>query len=367
MSDIGLVRLGGLWAGALRWRTMRPVLALIAVLVAANGALLLLGPGEAQPERPGAMRVGLVLDVGGRGDKSFNDSAYAGLMRARDELGIEVEYVEPGDGGDRESALRIFAARGFDLIIGVGFIFTDDITAVAREYPRQAFAGIDYALALDEQGRPVPPPANVAAVRFREEEGAFLVGALAGLRTETRTLGFVGGMDIPLIRRFEGGYRSGVAHVCPDCTVLAHYAGVTATAFRDPGRGQELALAQYGRGADIIFHASGSTGLGVFEAARRTGRLAIGVDADQWHEAPGFVLTSMVKHVDNAVFEIIAEAVAGHFAGGVRSFGLAEDGVGWVHDAHNRALVPPEVHARVEALRAAIVRGELHVESGATH
>ena len=158
------------------------------------------------------------------------------------------------------------------LVIGVGFIFTDDLTALAKEYPNTHFAGVDYALALDSAGNVIPPPPNLAALKFREEQGSFLVGALAALVGKSKKLGFVGGMDIPLIHKFEAGYRAGVKYVCPDCTVIAQYAGVTPEAFRNPGRGKELALSQYQSGVNVIFHASGSTGLGVFEAARQTGQ-----------------------------------------------------------------------------------------------
>ncbi|MBM4320645.1 MAG: BMP family ABC transporter substrate-binding protein [Deltaproteobacteria bacterium] len=336
---------------------MKKVLVVIGLLLLFDVALLLWDPGGKAVRRaqPGAVRVGLVFDVGGRGDKSFNDAAYAGLMRARDELAIEAEYIEPGEGADRESAIRIFASRGFSLIIGVGFIFTDDITLLAREYPRTHFACVDYSLQVDAAGNVVPPPDNVVALKFREEEGSFLVGAIAGQVSRTKKVGFVGGMDIPLIRRFEAGYQAGVLHVCPDCRVVANYAGVTGSAFKDPGKGKELALAQYRQGTDIIFHASGSTGLGVFEAARLAGKLAIGVDADQYPEAPGHILTSMIKRVDVAVLEIIGEVAQGRFRGGVRSFGLAEDGVGYVRDEHNQELIPEAVRTRVEELRRQIV------------
>jgi basic membrane protein A and related proteins len=176
-------------------------------------------------------------------------------------------------------------------------------------------------------------------------------------------VGFVGGMDIPLIHKFEAGYRAGVHYVCPACTVVAQYAGVTPEAFRNPGRGKELALSQYQSGANVIFHASGSTGLGVFEAARQTGKLAIGVDADQYAEAPGHVLTSMVKRVDAVVFDQIRKVRDGAFHGGVQEYGLAEDGVGYVYDEHNRALIPDSVRARVEAIRAGIIAGRIQVPS----
>ncbi len=308
-------------------------------------------------------RVGVVFDLGGRGDKSFNDGAYVGAMRAVKALGAQVRFVEPGEGSDREAGLRLLAAEGMDLVIGVGFIFSDDLTGLAKEYPNIAFAGVDYAVALDGQGQPIQPPPNLAALKFREEQGSFLVGALAALVGGSKKVGFVGGMDTPLIHKFEAGYRAGVLHVCPDCTVLAQYAGVTPEAFRNPGRGKELALSQYQQGVRVIYHASGSTGLGVFEAARVQHGLGIGVDADQYDEAPGFILTSMVKRVDNAVYDAIDRVKAKKFHGGIIQFGLAEDGVGYVYDAHNRALIPSQVHDRLEQLKADIVAGRLQVPS----
>jgi basic membrane protein A len=170
-------------------------------------------------------------------------------------------------------------------------------------------------------------------------------------------------MDSPLIHKFEAGYRAGVKEVCPDCEVLVQYAGVTPDAFRNPGRGKELALSQYEQGVNVIFHAAGSTGLGVFEAARTLNKLVIGVDADQYREAPGHVLTSMVKRVDNAVYDVILRVKEHRFTGGIYNVGLAEDGVGYVYDAHNRALIPDAVHARVEALKADIIAGRIAVPS----
>jgi basic membrane protein A len=249
-----------------------------------------------------------------------------------------------------------------DLVVGVGFIFTDDLLTLASEYPNVRFAGVDLALRTDELGRPLPLPPNLAALKFREEEGSFLVGALAALVGGSQKLGFVGGMDIPLIHKFEQGYRQGVAAVCPGCTVIAQYAGVTPEAFRNPGKGKELALSQYQAGVNVIFQAAGSTGLGVFEAARSNAKLAIGVDADQYAEAPGHVLTSMTKGVDTSVFDAIARVKDGSFQGGIYSFGLAENGVGYVYDQNNQDLIPAAARARVEALRADIVAGRIQVK-----
>lgn len=315
------------------------------------------GGGENAAEQTGdAFKVGLVFDVGGLGDKSFNDAAHRGLLRAREELGVHFEYYEPAEGSEREAALRIFAAGDWDLVIGVGFLFSDDIRKVAEEFPDKKFACIDMTW---QEGDAVP--ANLVGIKFREEQGSFLVGALAALVSETGTLGFVGGMDIPLIHKFEAGYRAGATQVRPDARVLVRYAGVTGDAFQNPTKGKELALAQIDQQADVIFHASGSTGLGVFEAVRDRGKLAIGVDSDQQAEAPGHILTSMTKQVDIAVFETTAAARGGTFAGGVRVLGLAEGGVDYVFDETNARWITPEIRAQVEALRAEIVAGRIEV------
>ena len=343
---------------------MRKILAFVGILLAAHVAMQFIHPAGAAVVPTGSgLDVGIVFDLGGRGDKSFNDGAYTGAMRAARELGARVRFVEPGEGSDREAGLRLLAAEGMKLVIGVGFIFTDDLTELAKEYPNVAFAGVDYAITIDKDGKPVAPPKTLAALKFREEQGSFLVGALAALVGKSKKIGFVGGMDSPLIHKFEAGYRAGVKQVCPDCEVIAQYAGVTPEAFRNPGRGKELALSQYQQGVNVIYHASGSTGLGVFEAARTMNRFGIGVDADQYKEAPGHVLSSMVKRVDNAVFDVIKRVADKTFTGGIYSFGLAEDGVGYVYDDHNKALIPDSVRARLEALKADIVAGRIVVPS----
>ncbi len=305
----------------------------------------------------GAYKVGLVFDVGGRGDKSFNDAAAAGLDSAKKVLGVEIATIETGEGTDREAAMRQLAAGGSQLVFGVGFLFSDDIRQLATEFPDVKFACVDYTVTNDS----LPP--NLAALTFREEEGSFLVGALAAKLSRTGKVGFVGGMQIPLIKKFETGYRAGVHAVDPHAQVIVKYAGTTGAAFKDPTKGKELALAEFQQGADIIYHASGSTGLGVFEAAKDTKHLAIGVDSDQYDEAPGTVLTSMVKHVEVAVFNTIRDAREGHFKGGVQQLGLAENGVGWVYDARNAAQIPAPVKATVDSLRDAIVAGRIKVPS----
>ena len=343
---------------------MRRTLFLIGALLLAHALLLTVRPATATvADTADGLDVGIVFDVGGRGDKSFNDGAYLGGTRATRDLGARVTFIEPGEGSDREAGLRLLAAEGLDLVIGVGFIFTDDLLTLAREYPQVQFAGVDLAVGTDSLGNPLPLPPNLRALKFREEEGSFLVGALAAMVGKSKKIGFVGGMDIALIHKFEAGYRAGVQFVCADCEVIANYAGVTPEAFRNPGRGKEMALAMYNQGVNVIFHASGSTGLGVFEAARTTNRLAIGVDADQFNEAPGYVLTSMVKGIDEAVYQSVKAVQEDRFAGGVQQFGLAEKGVGYVFDQNNRALIPDSVRMKLDLITADIIAGRIVVPS----
>jgi basic membrane protein A len=332
---------------------------LIGLLVAANLVLVLAGMAFLpEPEKkPGAgLRVGMVFDIGGKNDKSFNQSAWTGLERARAELGIDGQYIEPSEGADRASALRMFAARGVDLVIGVGNIFGSDLERIAAQFPNVKFAGIDYA--PTEGASPLP---NLAGLAFREQEGSFLVGAIAGLLTRTKTVGFVGGMKIPLIRKFEVGYMAGVRHVCPTCQVVSLYAGTDPKAFADPSRGVELAAVEYGQGADIIFHAAGKTGDGVFAAAKERTARAIGVDSDQYEVAPCCVVTSMVKRVDLAVVDVINDVIANKFRGGVHELGLAEHRVGFVADERNRRLLPIDVVERARQLGDEIVAGKIVV------
>ncbi|MEP6764359.1 MAG: BMP family ABC transporter substrate-binding protein [Gemmatimonadaceae bacterium] len=343
---------------------MRRTLLLIGVLLVAHIALLLVRPSGASVAATGdGLDVGIVFDVGGRGDKSFNDGAYLGGVRAVRDLGARVRYVEPGEGSDRESGLRLLAAEGMDLVIGVGFIFSDDIKVLAKEYPNVKFADVDYAVPTDSTGAPLPMPDNLVALKFREEQGSFVVGALAALVGKSKKVGFIGGMDIALIHKFEAGYRAGVKYVCADCEVIAQYAGVTPEAFRNPGRGKELALSQYGQGVNIIFQAAGSTGLGVFEAARSANKLAIGVDADQYAEAPGHILTSMVKGIDESVFQAVKAVKENTFKGGVQQFGLAEKGVGYVYDQNNKALIPDSIRTRLQQIEVEIIAGRIKVPS----
>jgi basic membrane protein A len=333
-----------------------------AVLVGAALAATFLLPRRYPPAAvaigPNArVRVGLVFDVGGRGDKSFNDAAYAGVLRAKRELGVTVEFLEPATSEDREAAMRLFAARGFDLVVGVGFIFSSDVDRVAHDFPGVSFACVDYA----------PPaagaPPNVAGLAFHEEEGSYLVGSVAGLMSKTHQVGFVGGMRGPLIRKFEAGYAAGVKATCPECTLHSAYVGTSPEAFKDPAKGKALAIAQIGSGADVLYHASGASGHGVFEAAHDAGRLAIGVDADQYAEMPDTVVTSMVKRADVSVFDTVRAVVDGRFEHGMHVFGVKDGAIDYVHEGPHATLLPREVVARVEELRQDIASGRIVVPS----
>jgi basic membrane protein A len=297
------------------------------------------------------VHVGIVFDIGGKDDRSFNAAAWEGVKRAAQDLPIVLRDVEPGDPTSIEPAMRAFAERGYDLIIGVGFAQTPIMESVARDYPAINFAIIDGVIDLP----------NVASLVFKEHEGSYLVGLIAAHTTRTNVLGFIGGMDIPLIRKFEVGFEEGARSVNPDIRVIDNYVGVTDVAWNNPGKGKELAVAQIGKGADVIFTAAGNSGLGAFDAAEQYDKFVIGVDSNQNWVKPGHVLTSMVKRIDNAVYHIIKEKVAGRFEGGVHVYGLENDGVGYALDEHNRALIAPEVIAEAEQAKQDIIAGRIQV------
>lgn len=304
------------------------------------------------------LKVGLVFDVGGKGDKSFNDAAYNGLVRAKKDFGIDFEVIDPGDGSDRESALRKLASNNeIGLIFGVGFIFTEDINNIAKDFPNKKFGCIDYSVDTTKT-----IPQNLIALEFKEEEGSFLIGALVGLMTKTNKVGFLGGMESALIKKFEDGYSQGVKYVNPECKVLIAYVSVTGDGFKNPGKGKEISLSQYENGADIIYHASGLSGLGLFEAAKIEKKFAIGVDLDQYKEAPGSVLTSMVKMVDESIYSTIKDFKDNKFKSGIKSLGLKENGVNYIYDDNNKILIPDNIHQKVEDIRKKIVNGEIVIK-----
>jgi len=303
------------------------------------------------------LKVGLVFDVGGRGDKSFNDAAFNGLERAKKDFGIDFEVIDPGEGSDRESALRKLASRkDIGIVFGVGFIFTEDITKIASDFPDKKFGCIDYTV-----NPQMEIPKNLIALEFKEEEGSFLVGTLAALLSKTYKIGFVGGMESALIKKFEKGFTNGVKYIKPDYRILVGYVSVTGDGFKNPGKAKEIALSQYTSGADIIYHASGLSGLGVFEAARDQKKLAIGVDQNQYNEAPGFVLTSMTKQVDEVIYQTIKDFKEGKFVSGVKSLGLKEKGVDYVYDDNNKNLIPDDIRKKVEEVRVKIINGEIKI------
>ncbi len=325
--------------------------------------ILLLAACSSQPSSNGAsekITVGMVFDVGGRGDKSFNDAAYHGLEMSRDSLGVDIVYIEPpGEGADREAALRQLAADpGVPVIFGVGLLFSDDITAIAAEFPNKYFACIDYPARPEEE-----IPANLSGIVFQDKEGSFLAGALAGLVTKSNSIGFIGGMESGIIKRFRDGFIAGAKHVNPDITVISGYIGMTGSAFTNPAKGKELALGQYAKGVDIIYQAAGASGLGVVEAARETGNLVISTDRDQWELAPGHVLTSVTKAIDRAVFATVEQVLTGAFRGGrMNIFGLDGRYTDYVYNKKNAPLIGNDVHVRIEEIRKQIIAGELSVE-----
>lgn len=312
------------------------------------------------------IRVGIVFDIGGKNDRSFNAAAWEGVKRAEKELGVCLYDIEPGNPTSIEPAMRAFAERNFDLTIGVGFAQGPIMQKVAVDYPHQKFAIIDGVI-FEKDGK--TPLKNVASLVFREHEGSYLVGMIAAAKSKTGTLGFLGGMDIPLIHRFAKGYEEGALSVRPDAKFVINYVGVTDGAWNNPGRGKELSLSQIEKGADVIFTAAGNSGLGAFDAVEQYGRgtngeankFVIGVDSNQNMVKPGFVLTSMVKRVDNAVYDVIKEVLGGKFNGGFHVFGLDKDGVAYSTDSHNDGLITPDVLRRVEEAKAKIVSGEIKV------
>lgn len=311
------------------------------------------------------IRVGIVFDIGGKNDRSFNAAAWEGVKRAQQDLDICLYDVEPGNPTSIEPAMRAFAEKNFDLIIGVGFAQGPIMQRVAIDYPNNKFAIVDGVI-FEADGK--TPLKNVASLVFREHEGSYLVGMIAASKSKTGTLGFLGGMDIGLIHRFAKGYEEGAQSINPNVKVIVNYVGVTDGAWNNPGKGKELSLAQIEKGADVIFTAAGNSGLGAFDAVEQYGKtngeankFVIGVDSNQNGVKPGFVLTSMVKRVDNAVYDVVKELLNGKFEGGFHVFGLDKAGVAYAMDDNNKALIPADVIAKAEEAKRKIVAGEIKV------
>ncbi len=298
-----------------------------------------------------ALKVGLIYDVTGRGDLSFCDAAYAGAKKAENEWGFKLTEVTPSQSTDTELTLRRLAKLKYDLIIGVGFLFQEPMKRVATDFPDVKFALID---AIIEQP-------NVASLTYRAHEGTYLAGVMAALKTETKQIGFIGGMKVPLVEAFEIGFDAGIKAANPDVELVADYVGVTPQAFNDPAKAKELALAQYNRGVDIILAAAGASGLGVLEAAKEKEKLIIWVDSNGNHLAPGLVLTSVIKGVEMSIYETIKSAQEGSFSGGLKDYGLKKGGVEYIVDDVNRELLSDEILKQVEAFKAKIIAGDIVV------
>ncbi|MFY9924202.1 MAG: BMP family ABC transporter substrate-binding protein [Opitutaceae bacterium] len=318
---------------------LRPCLALVLAATAAGAA----AAAEISPA--------IVYDFGGKFDRSFNQSASAGVERFRKETGIAVHEFEIQNASQREQIMRQFARRGASIIVAVGFTQASAVETVAREYPDVKFVIIDGVVDLP----------NVESINFREQESSFLCGMAAAMASKTGKVGFVGGMDIPLIRKFAVGYRAGIAYVNPGIEVFENMTGTTPAAWTNPSAGAELAKSQFGRGADVVFHAAGATGIGVMQAAADAGVLSIGCDSNQDYLHPGSVLTSAVKRVDVAVETVFREAKEGTWKAGPRVLGLAEQGVDYSIDESNRKLITPEMERRLNQAKADIIAGKIVV------
>jgi basic membrane protein A len=332
------------WAALQGWSRpfgRRVLLALVGIFVGLNTPAL--AQNRIQPA--------IVYDAGGKFDKSFNEAAFAGMQQFKATSGVNFIELEIAQEAQREQFLRRLAKRGADPIVAVGFASATAVQKVAAEFPKTRFTLIDAEVKLP----------NVQSILFKEQEGSFLVGMLGALASKSGKLGFIGGMDIPLIRAFSCGYAQGAKYGNPKVTLIENMAGSTNAAWNDPTRGAELAKGQFDRGVDVVFAAAGGTGLGVYRAAKDAGRFAIGVDSNQNHLQPGTMLTSMVKRVDVAVQRSLSAAQAGQWKGGLQVIGLAEDGIAWALDEHNRKLVSPQMKAKLDQARADILAGKIVV------
>ncbi|MBQ0823275.1 BMP family ABC transporter substrate-binding protein [Microvirga sp. HBU67558] len=298
-----------------------------------------------------AFKPAVVYDLGGKFDKSFNEGVHTGAEKFKKDTGTDYRDFEPQNDAQREQALRRFARDGFSPIVAVGFSQETALKKVAEEFPKTQFAIIDAV---------VEKP-NVQSIVFKEHEGSFLVGLLAAQASKSGKVGFVGGMDIPLIRKFACGYVQGVKYAKKDGEVFQNMTGTTGAAWNDPVKGGELAKSQIDRGADVIYHAAGGTGVGVMRATADAGKLGIGVDSNQNGLHPGKILTSMVKRVDVATYNAFDQAKKGAFKAGVSVLGLAEDGVAWALDDNNKSLITADMKAAADKAAADIKSGAIKV------
>nr|WP_321454554.1 BMP family ABC transporter substrate-binding protein [uncultured Cohaesibacter sp.] len=313
---------------------------------AALATMMVVAPALAAEIKPA-----VVYDLGGKSDQSFNQSAYNGAEAYKKDTGTEYRDFEIQNDAQREQALRRFAKRGFNPIVAIGFSQAEALKKVAPEFPETKFAIVDMVVDLP----------NVRSIVFKEHEGSFLVGLLAAKASKTGKVGFVGGMDIPLIRAFACGYKQGAKAANPDIEIFENMIGTTGAAWNDPVKGGELAKSQIDRGADVIYHAAGGSGAGVLQAAADAGKMGIGVDSNQNGLHPGNVLTSMVKRVDTAVYNAFKDLSADSWSSGIYVLGLAEDGVAWADDENNKDLISADMRAAVDQASKEIVDGKIVV------
>jgi basic membrane protein A len=311
-------------------------------------AALCVAGGAAAAATP---KLAIVYDAGGKFDKSFNQSAAEGVARFTKETGINVLEAQASSDTQAEQVLRGLARKKLDLIASIGFSQTQAVQKVAAEFPNVHFVLVDG----NAQGK------NVNSVLFKEQEGSYLAGVAAAMASKTKKLGFVGGMDIPLIRAFQCGYAQGAKAVAPKVEIFQNMVGTTSAAWNDPAKGGELARAQFDRGADVVFAVAGGSGMGALQMAKTRGKLAIGVDSNQNYLHPGTMLTSMVKHVDNVAYDAFVQAKNGQWTPGISYKGLKEGGVDWALDKDNRAVVTPDIEKRVNAAKADIISGKIKV------
>ena len=296
----------------------------------------------------------VIYDMGGKFDKSFNEGVWNGVKRFTEETGIEVMEFEVTNEAQRSQAMQRMVDRGATVVLGVGFAQADAIASISAENPDVQFSIIDVGWLSGD---------NLRQYVFKEHEGSYLVGVAAAMASETGKVGFVGGMDIPLISKFACGYVGGAKSVNADITVYQNMTGTTPAAWNDPVKGAELTRSQIDRGADVVYQAAGGTGVGVIQAAVDAGKLAIGVDSNQNGIAPGSILTSMLKRVDVAAYNTFMDAKTGSFTSGVQVLGVAEDGVGWALDENNRSLISADMEAAIEQARADIESGKIVVHN----
>jgi basic membrane protein A len=296
-------------------------------------------------------KLGIVYDAGGKFDKSFNQSAFEGASRFKKETNINFIEVQASSDTQAEQVLRGLARKNLDLIASIGFAQQAAVQKVAKEFPKVRFVLIDG----------VAQGANVNSITFKEEEGSYLVGVAAAMASKSKKIGFIGGVDIPLIRTFACGYAQGAKAVNAKVEVTSNMVGTTSDSWNNPAKGGELARSQFDRGVDVVFAVAGGSGLGTLQTAKEKGKLAIGVDSNQNHLYPGSILTSMVKRVDNAVYDSFMQMKNGTWKAGVTAKGLKEGGVDWALDENNRKLITPEIEKRVTGARKDIIDGKVKV------